>query len=94
MAIEEGYTAQDIIEPVDGFHPSQLANFYLAEVFWANIQRDRPEWIPLPNPNNNIIDALFGNPILSKTSEFWWIWKNQKSLMFKDFTKKKHSNKY
>ena len=70
IALLNGYTAQDIIEPVDGFHPSQLANDYLADVFWANIQRDRPEWIPLPNPNNDLIDTLFGNPVLAKASEF------------------------
>lgn len=70
IALLNGYTAQDIIEPVDGFHPSQLANDYLADVFWANIKRDRPEWIPLPNPNNDLIDTLFGNPVLTKASEY------------------------
>ncbi|KAL4467214.1 hypothetical protein ABPG73_014879 [Tetrahymena malaccensis] len=66
MAIANGYTAQDIIEPVDGFHPSQLANDYLADIFWANIKRDRPDWIPLKNPKNNLIDQLFGNPFANQ----------------------------
>lgn len=64
-AIQNGYEAHDIIEPVDGFHPSQLANYYFSEIIWEKIQNDRPEWIPLANPKNNVIDQMFGNQKLT-----------------------------
>jgi acyloxyacyl hydrolase len=49
-------TPADIIEPSDGFHPNQVANYFLADILFENLQRDKPEWLGPINPNNAIID--------------------------------------
>jgi len=54
-----GYTIADIIEPVDGFHPNQLANSLLSDVLFENIQRDHPDWLGAINPYNDVIDKMF-----------------------------------
>ena len=48
-----------LIEPVDGFHPSQLANSLLGQYLW-NQTRDAG-LTPAPNPNNAAIKARFGD---------------------------------
>jgi len=50
-----------LIEPVDGFHPSQTANALFADWLWASIQNDHPDWIGEVNPNNETITKLFGD---------------------------------
>jgi len=54
-----GLTAADIIEPVDGFHPNQLANALMNDILFEQIQKDHPEWLGPINPNNDIIDKMF-----------------------------------
>lgn len=44
-ANEMGFTDQDCIEPVDGFHPSQLTNYLLAKIDAEKIAALRPSWI-------------------------------------------------
>lgn len=50
----------DLIEPVDGFHPSQAANAYLANVSF-NFLLERGIISKHPNPNNARIEQLFGD---------------------------------
>ncbi|EAS03222.2 surfactant protein B containing protein (macronuclear) [Tetrahymena thermophila SB210] len=69
-ATADGYQAYEIIEPVDGFHPSQLANYYFSDIIWNKIKQDRPDWIPVKNPNNKIIDQLFGNSTIIALERF------------------------
>lgn len=59
--VQNGGKASDVIEPVDGFHPSQTGNYLLADVVWMDLQTNRPAWLPKLNPFNNNITALFGN---------------------------------
>ncbi|PIK38283.1 putative acyloxyacyl hydrolase-like [Apostichopus japonicus] len=75
--VKEGGHAKDLIEPVDGFHPSQkqtsemsclvlqttqqLANFLSAKKFWEDLDKTFPNGIVKMNPHNNQIRELFGN---------------------------------
>jgi len=51
----------DLIEPVDGFHPSQIANSLLTEVIWSRISSNYTYLINPINPNNELIYRLFGD---------------------------------
>ncbi len=57
LFLSQGGKASDLIEPSDGFHPSQLGNALLAEYIW-NATVDAGI-IPPPNPNNDKIRARF-----------------------------------
>ena len=59
--IAAGGNAFDIIEPADGFHPSQTGHALLAGQVWLDLQTNRPSWLPRLNPNNANITAIFGN---------------------------------
>jgi acyloxyacyl hydrolase len=56
-----GYDPMNLIEPVDGFHPSQAGNQLLAQVIWDDIADNMPSWLPTLNPHNWEIAALFGD---------------------------------
>ncbi len=59
--VAAGGKAADVIEPIDGFHPSQTGHYLLADVMWNDLLANRPHWIPKPNPNNAAIQKLFGD---------------------------------
>lgn len=50
-----------LIEPVDGFHPSQTGNMLLAASMWEFLVENVPEAIGDINPNNEEIIAVFGD---------------------------------
>lgn len=52
-----GGQARDLIEPVDGFHPSQLAQNMAAEQVWKWLEKEHPYVLPPVNPHNAEIDA-------------------------------------
>lgn len=56
-----GHEARDLIEPTDGFHPSQTANTLLTERLWANLTANFPQAIGAVNPHNAEIVAMFGD---------------------------------
>ena len=56
-----GGSAFDVIEPGDGFHPSQTGNALFAEAIWQDLLENRPQWLPQLNPFNANITALFGD---------------------------------
>jgi len=56
-----GNSALDLIEPVDGFHPSQTGNMLLAQQVWEWMAINVPEAMGLENPNNDRITQLFGD---------------------------------
>jgi acyloxyacyl hydrolase len=60
---DAGGRAFDLIEPVDGFHPSQTGNMLLAEMLWEDLAANRPGWLPPVNPNNDAIRARFGDQV-------------------------------
>jgi acyloxyacyl hydrolase len=60
---DAGGRAFDLIEPVDGFHPSQTGNMLLAEMLWEDLAANKPGWLPSVNPNNAAITARFGDQV-------------------------------
>eukprot|EP01113_Clastostelium_recurvatum_P016099 TRINITY_DN19144_c0_g1_i1.p1 TRINITY_DN19144_c0_g1~~TRINITY_DN19144_c0_g1_i1.p1 ORF type:complete len:554 (+),score=143.51 TRINITY_DN19144_c0_g1_i1:31-1662(+) len=59
--IAQGGHPWDLIEPIDGFHPSQIANKLWADLLWTQLNKDRPQWFGQPNPNNAAILKMFGD---------------------------------
>jgi acyloxyacyl hydrolase len=59
--IDSGHSAVDLIEPVDGFHPSQTGIALLSDKVWQWMQQYYPEIIGPVNPHNEAIKALFGD---------------------------------
>jgi len=59
--VAAGHKARDLIEPTDGFHPSQTANALLANNLWANLTAGFPQAIGAVNPHNGDIIAKFGD---------------------------------
>jgi len=58
---DQGGEAWQLIEPVDGFHPNQIANYLLGEYEWTMLKANYSYLIPQLNPNNAKIKAKFGN---------------------------------
>ena len=58
---ETGGDPSDIIEPSDGFHPSQLGNILLAGKMWEFLETNHPEALGPVNPHNDQIESLFGD---------------------------------
>jgi len=58
--VAAGGTVQDLIEPIDGFHPSQRTNALLAKVTWDKLEKERPDFLGPINPHNAEIEAIFG----------------------------------
>jgi len=59
--VAEGNSATDLIEPVDGFHPSQTGNVLLAQGVWEWMEQNVPEAMGDVNPNNAFIQQKFGD---------------------------------
>ena len=58
---ERGGEPWQLIEPVDGFHPSQLANELTTVISWQLYRNYTPEVIPPVNPYNDLIAKQFGD---------------------------------
>jgi len=58
---KRGGQLYQLLEPIDGFHPSSIANYLMAEYMFAAILKDHPTFIGLQNPNNDQIKKLFGD---------------------------------
>jgi acyloxyacyl hydrolase len=58
---KNGGNVVELIEPVDGFHPSQIMNSLLGEYIFNLLLNDRPDFLGPMNPNNPAIAAKFGN---------------------------------
>jgi len=50
-----------LIEPVDGFHPSQISNWISGSYLFDQILQNYPEFVGQVNPYNAIIQQLFGD---------------------------------
>eukprot|EP00035_Acanthoeca_spectabilis_P000993 m.76768 g.76768 ORF g.76768 m.76768 type:complete len:578 (-) comp10553_c0_seq2:4106-5839(-) len=57
--VAEGREAWELIEPVDGFHPNQIANALTVDVAWRAYEK--MGLLPPTNPHNAEIDKLFGD---------------------------------
>lgn len=62
-----GYTIDpiDLVNKVDGFHPSQLTQSLLADYLWNYIQENHPDWVGAPNEFNPAIQRAFPNQFSS-----------------------------
>ncbi|XP_062972164.1 acyloxyacyl hydrolase [Elgaria multicarinata webbii] len=58
---KSGGEAWQLIEPVDGFHPSQIAQALVASIIWKQILRDWPHVLGKENPFNSEIEAVFNS---------------------------------
>ncbi|EFA78313.1 acyloxyacyl hydrolase [Heterostelium album PN500] len=59
--IAQGGQTWQLIEPVDGFHPNQMANFLITGVLWNQLMTDHPDWLGQVNPYNQLIQSQFGD---------------------------------
>lgn len=50
-----------LIEPVDGFHPNEMALLLLADDFWTKVQHQWPHVLGKENPFNPQIEQVFGD---------------------------------
>ncbi|XP_038190006.1 acyloxyacyl hydrolase [Arvicola amphibius] len=50
-----------LIEPVDGFHPNEVASLLLADHVWKKIQSQWPQVLGKENPFNSQIEEVFGD---------------------------------
>eukprot|EP00163_Fabomonas_tropica_P027048 TRINITY_DN5119_c0_g2_i2.p1 TRINITY_DN5119_c0_g2~~TRINITY_DN5119_c0_g2_i2.p1 ORF type:complete len:437 (-),score=122.48 TRINITY_DN5119_c0_g2_i2:169-1479(-) len=57
----QGGEAWELIEPVDGFHPNQQANYLIGQFFVQNLTALHPTFLSKVNPYNSEIAAMFGN---------------------------------
>lgn len=62
-----GRPLTDLIEPVDGFHPSQTGNAIFGQKFFEFLETNHPDALGPVNPYNAEIDALFFNKAQKKT---------------------------
>ena len=58
---EHGGQRWEMIEPVDGFHPNQLAHNISAFLLWDMIQQEVPSAVPRTNSFNSQIFKIFGD---------------------------------
>lgn len=56
-----GYDKSLLIEPVDGFHPSQYLLSVLSDWVVARLEIDNPSFLGPINPANPLIEAVFGD---------------------------------
>ncbi len=59
--VQAGGDLADLIEPSDGFHPSQIGNELLAAHVWKEMLAKYPQAVGAVNPHNAEIRALFGD---------------------------------
>eukprot|EP00730_Choanoeca_flexa_P011958 TRINITY_DN2975_c0_g1_i1.p1 TRINITY_DN2975_c0_g1~~TRINITY_DN2975_c0_g1_i1.p1 ORF type:complete len:580 (+),score=155.55 TRINITY_DN2975_c0_g1_i1:31-1740(+) len=59
--VANGGQAWQLIEPVDGFHPSQLAQPLVTELFWKYLEDNHSDLLPPINPHNDAIAKMFGD---------------------------------
>ena len=58
--IASGHDVAELIEPVDGFHPSTTGSQLMAEEIWNEVASTWPDLLGPVNPNNAAIQAQFG----------------------------------
>ena len=56
-----GYPLSNLIEPMDGFHPSQAGNALFGQKFYEFLVNEHPEALGPENPYNAEIDALLAS---------------------------------
>jgi acyloxyacyl hydrolase len=59
--VQGGGQIYQLIEAVDGFHPSQIANSLIADYVWNLLETQYPHFLPPVNPNNAKSPQVFGD---------------------------------
>jgi len=59
--VAQGGQLWELIEPTDGFHPSQTTNALMGDLLYQKLLKDRPNWFGSVNPNNDNIKQTFGD---------------------------------
>ncbi|XP_070574298.1 acyloxyacyl hydrolase-like isoform X2 [Ptychodera flava] len=59
--VAQGGEPWQLIEPVDGFHPSQISQVLTSQYTWKGYKELWPEILGKENPNNDKIKKLFGD---------------------------------
>jgi acyloxyacyl hydrolase len=57
--LDTGRPLTDLIEPSDGFHPSQTGNAIFGQKFFEFLENEHPEALGPVNPYNAEIDEMF-----------------------------------
>ena len=57
----KGGEVYELIEPVDGFHPTLEAEALAAKALWRILESKIPHVLGKVNPNNFMIEAVFGD---------------------------------
>uniref|UniRef100_A0A7S3CVG2 Uncharacterized protein n=3 Tax=Palpitomonas bilix TaxID=652834 RepID=A0A7S3CVG2_9EUKA len=57
----EGKNPAELIEPVDGFHPGQIAQALEAKWMYEHLEEAYPEFLGEVNPHNDDIQKVFGD---------------------------------
>eukprot|EP01080_Neovahlkampfia_damariscottae_P009038 gene9038-1135_t len=60
-AARRGMSPHELIEPVDGFHPSHEGQKMFSEFIWKFLMEKHPDWVGDVNPHNAEILKRFGN---------------------------------
>ena len=63
--IEAGGEAWHLMEPTDGFHPSQTANVLIAQWYWDQLITNHPDMLGTENPFNDFIKIFQDKDILT-----------------------------
>jgi acyloxyacyl hydrolase len=58
---KEGKSLIELIEPFDGFHPSQILQSLMAKYMWEWLEREHPDALESVNVHNHMIEKLFGD---------------------------------
>jgi len=59
--VAQGHQARELIEPIDGFHPSQTGNQLTSKMIMQKLQQEWPEVLGPINPWNSEIKRIFGD---------------------------------
>jgi acyloxyacyl hydrolase len=59
--IKEGHDPLALVEPFDGFHPSQIIQSMGADSLFEWLEKEHPEVIGPVNPHNAEIERIFGD---------------------------------
>lgn len=57
---KQGGNVADLIEVVDGFHPSHTCHRLLSKVIWEELETNHPSFLCPVNPSNDKIRKMFG----------------------------------
>jgi hypothetical protein len=58
--VKSGIKPKDLVEPFDGFHPSQIGQSLIAKGLYEWLEKEHSDVLGPINPHNELIEKLFG----------------------------------